>query len=232
MSRRRGFTLLELVIVIAIIGLLLGVAVVAVGSINGTKAKEASAELAGTIRLLYDSAALTGRTCRLVFELPAAKDEEGKVKYHAECAKGALTAARNRDEELKDLEKKRQEDARHPKRQEDTRYRMMASDSAPTLQELQVREKKRVEDQAKYDTFATDEIKEKVLPGAVRMTIWTKHQRDPIKAGTAFIYFFPQGFTERSQIVVKQGANAWTLVTSPLTGKVVINNEELETPKS
>jgi general secretion pathway protein H len=233
MRRSAGFTLLELVIVIAIIGLLLGAAVIAVGSLTGTKAKEASAELAGTIRLLYDSAALTGRTCRLVFEMPQPKDDDGKVKYHAECAKGALTASRDRDAELKEVERIRKENERNPRRAEsDRRYKLMSSDDAPTLQELQAREKDRVEQSAKYDTFATEEVKEKVLPGAVRISVWTKHQRDPIKSGTAYLYFFPQGFTEKSQVVVKQGPNAWTLVTSPLTGKVFIANEELETPKS
>ena len=50
------------------------------------------------------------------------------------------------------------------------------------------------------------------LPGGVRLSIWSKHQREAIKSGTAYLYFFPQGFTERSQVVVRQGNNAWTLV--------------------
>jgi general secretion pathway protein H len=231
--RRRGFTLLELVIVIAIIGLLLGSAVIAVGSLTGTKAKEASAELAGTIRLLYDSAALTGRTCRLVFDLPQAKDDDGKVKYHAECAKGALTASRDRDAELKEVERIKKENERNPRRAEErSRYKPLNSDDAPTLQELQAREKDRVEQAAKYDTFATEEVKDKVLPGAVRLSVWTRHQRDPVKAGTAYLYFFPQGFTERAQIVLKQGDNAWTVKLSPLTGKCAVVSEELEPPRS
>lgn len=232
MKRRSGFTLLELVIVIAIIGLMLGAAIIAVGSLTGTRAKEASTELAGTIRLLYDSAALTGRTCRLVFELPQLKDEDGKVKYHAECAKGALTASRDRDEELKEVEKQRKELERNPRRRDDDRYKPLASNDAPTLQELQAREKDRVEQSAKYNAFTSEEIKEHTLPGGVRVSIWTKHQREPVKSGTAYLYFFPQGFTERSQVVVRQGNNAWTLVVSSLTGKVVIANDELEVPKS
>src|SRR5919106_1747877 len=76
---RYGFTLLELIIVIALIGLLMGGAVMAIGAVTGSKAKAAATELAGTIRLLYDSAALTGRTCRLVFELPALKDDDSPV---------------------------------------------------------------------------------------------------------------------------------------------------------
>ena len=138
MRRRSGFTLLELIIVIAIIGLLLGAAVIAVGSLTGTKAKEASAELAGTIRLLYDSAALTGRTCRLVFEMPQPKDDDGKVKYHAECAKGALTASRDRDAELKEVERIRKENERNPRRAEQDRRYKPASDRIRHFKEFMI----------------------------------------------------------------------------------------------
>jgi general secretion pathway protein H len=227
---RSGFTLLELMIVIAIIGLLLGASVMALGALTGTKAKSASTELAGTIRLLYDSAALTGRTCRLVFEMPQPKDDDSPVKYHAECAKGALTASRDRDQELKDLKDAERDRKKHP--DEDRRFKSLASDDAPTMQELLAREKARVEEAAKFDAFTSEEIAERTLPAAVRLSIWTKHQREAVKSGTAYMYFFPQGFTERSQVVVRQGSNAWTLQVSSLTGKVIIANDELEVPKS
>ncbi|MBK7861658.1 MAG: type II secretion system protein [Archangiaceae bacterium] len=236
MSRRtrHGFTLLELIIVIGIIALLSGGAVMAIGGLTGSKAKASATELAGTIRLLYDSAALTGKTCRLVFELPSTKDDDSPVKYHAECAKSGLTARRDRDEELKDLRDSEKDREREKKKKEDDkRFRSLGSDdSAPTAQELMAREKSRVEEEAKFDVFSTEEIAERALPDAVRITVWTKHQREAVKQGTAYMYFFPQGFTERSQIAVKQGKNAWTLLVSPLTGKVAIVADELEVPRS
>lgn len=231
--RRSGFTLLELIIVIALIGLLMGGAVAAIGAVTGSKAKASATELAGTIRLLYDSAALTGKTCRLVFELPSVKDDDGAVKYHAECAKFALTARRDRDDELKELkESERDREEKKRRAAEDARFKSLASDSAPTVQELMAREKQRVEDDAKFDAFTSEEIAERTLDDAVRLTVWTRHQREPVKQGTAYMYFFPQGFTERSQIAVKQGKNTWTLVVQPLTGKVSIVAEELEVPRS
>ena len=57
-------------------------------------------------------------------------------------------------------------------------------------------------------------------------------QRSPVKHGTAFLYFFPQGFTEKAQVWVRQGSNTWTLTISPLTGKTVIHTEDLEVPRS
>jgi hypothetical protein len=71
-------------VVIAIVGLVMGGAVIALGALTGSKAKKTTIELAGTIRSLYDSAALTGKTCRLVFDLPGPKEDDGAVKYRAE----------------------------------------------------------------------------------------------------------------------------------------------------
>jgi general secretion pathway protein H len=51
-----------------------------------------------------------------------------------------------------------------------------------------------------------------------------------VKNGQAFLYFFPQGYTERAQIWVRQGKNTWTLSISPLTGKTAIVSEDLEVP--
>jgi len=231
--RQRGFTLLELIIVIAIIGLLMGGAVMAIGAVTGTKAKASATELAGTIRLLYDSAALTGRTCRLVFELPSPKDDDTPVKYHAECAKAGLTARKDREDELRELKDKERDREKEKKRkEEDARFKSLASDGAPTMQELLAREKQRVEDDAKYDTYSNEEIAERSLPDAVRLTVWTRHQREPVKQGTAYMYFFPQGFTERAQVGIRQGNNVWTLTVQPLTGKVAVVPEELEVPRA
>jgi general secretion pathway protein H len=231
--RRRGFTLLELIIVIGIIALLMGGAVMAIGAVTGSKAKASATELAGTIRLLYDSAALTGKTCRLVFELPNPKDDDTPVKYHAECAKSGLTARRDRDDELRELrESEKDREREKKKKEEDARFKTLGSNDAPTVQDLMVREKSRVEDDAKFDVYSSEEIAARTLPDAVRVTVWTRHQREPVKQGTAYMYFFPQGFTERSQIGVRQGPNVWTLTVAPLTGKVAIVADELEVPRS
>jgi general secretion pathway protein H len=229
----RGFTLLELIIVIALVGLLMAGAVMAIGALTGSKAKASATELAGTIRLLYDTAALTGCTCRLVFELPSPKDDDGAVKYHAECAKGALTARKDREDELKE---RRDSDAERAKNKgkvtDDARFRSLASDDAPTVQELMAREKSRVEESAKYDVFTSEEIVERTLPDAVRVSVWTRHQREHVKQGVAYMYFFPQGYTERAHVAVRQGTNVWTLTVAPLTGKVAVVADELEVPRS
>jgi general secretion pathway protein H len=231
--RRQGFTLIEMVVALAIIAVLFSAVIIGVGSLTGAKAKEAATELTGVIRSLYDTANLTGKTCRLVFELPAEKDEDGAVTYHAECAKSGLTATKNREEEQKDA---RTEGERRKKKDrlddDDKRFTRSDSDEAPTLQELMAREKARVDEAAKFSTFTTEEIPARTLPGSVRVWVWTKALRTPTKSGPAYLYFFPQGFTDRAQVYVRQGNNVWTLSVSPLTGKVATAAEELEVPRS
>ena len=93
MSRRRaptGFTLIELIVVIAIAATLMGATVVGIGALTGARARATLGELGATVRALYDTAALTGHTCRLVFDLPAG-DTTG-FAYRAECAARAVTS--------------------------------------------------------------------------------------------------------------------------------------------
>ncbi len=227
-ARRRGFTLIELSVALAIVVVLFGALVFGIGALTGSQAKSTASELAGVIRSLYDTAALSGKTCRLVFELPAEKDDAGQTKYWAECASGNLTAQKNRADELKEatLDLKTRREARGA-----TSYRYGGS-SDPSLAELMQVEKDRVDGQAKYSSFTSPEIEPRTIPGAVQLSVWTRHQREPVKEGVAYLYFFPQGFTERAQVYVRQGKNVWTLKVSPLTGKTSVVPEALEVPRS
>jgi general secretion pathway protein H len=232
MNRRapRGLTLIELTVALGIIVVLFAAVVFGVGALTGAKAKEAATELAGTIRALYDDAALSGRTCRLVFELPQERDQEGAVTWRAECAKSGVTAGARRDDELRAANGAGRR--RNELDEDDERLRPLTDDRQPTVQELQAREQKRVEEAAKFSSFSSDEVVERQLPSNVTVEVWTQKQRQPVKHGTAYLYFFPQGYTERAQVWVRQGSNTWTVTVSPLTGKTIIHNGELEVPRT
>ncbi len=238
MRRARGFTLVELIISMAVIAVLFSGIVFSVGALTGQRAKETSAELAGAIRALYDSASLSGKTCRMVFELPPERAaEDTGITWRAECAKGGVTAAAKRDDELREATKDRDDqDKKKGERRGSSSlasgFRSLNSDQAPTAQELQAREKARVEEAAKYSGFSSDDVQERKLPGNVQIEVWTAKQHDPVKHGLAYLYFFPQGFTERAMIWVRQGSNVWTITVAPLTGRTVIFSEALEVPRS
>ncbi len=225
---RRGFSLIELTVAMAVIAVMFAMVVYSLGSLTGAKAKESSTQLAGVIRNLYDTAALTGKTCRLVFQMPEERDEAGRTRYRAECAKSGVTASGKREDELAKDNVKQREKSKETEAQK--RFRRLDDESASTNENLAAQEKKRVEDAAKFDTFASDEVKEVVLPSNVSLEVWTQKQRTTVKHGLAYLYFFPQGFTEKSQIALRQGSNVWTLTVASLTGKTVIHTGELELP--
>ncbi|MFP2909011.1 prepilin-type N-terminal cleavage/methylation domain-containing protein [Pyxidicoccus sp. 3LFB2] len=232
---QRGLTLIEISIAIIIVAMLFSAAVMGIGSITGAKAKGTAGELAGLIRSLYDSAALRGKTCRLVFEIPDPKSED-PTRYHAECAEGGVTTSRDRDTALRDENSERERNERTSGgtgANGETRrnYLVSSGSDGPTATELMEGEKQRVENAARFSSYTSEEVPSRELPGDVKVSVWTRHQREPVESGVAYLYFFPQGYTEKAHVYVKQGDNVWTLDVSPLTGKVQVVAEELEVPK-
>ncbi len=82
----RGFTLLELLVVLAVVAGAAAMAVPALNSISGANARKAAGELAGTMRALFDTAALRHSTCRVAIDVD-------KRAFWAECAPGPAGVA-------------------------------------------------------------------------------------------------------------------------------------------
>ncbi|HYX91461.1 MAG TPA: prepilin-type N-terminal cleavage/methylation domain-containing protein [Myxococcaceae bacterium] len=217
---QRGLTLIELAIAIAIAAVLFAAVVTGVGAITGAKAKEAAGELAGTIRAMYDEAALTGRTCRIAFELPAENDQDGSVSYTPQCAKGAV-ALGNRDEEIRAGNEGRREDQRSRSSRGRAERNFRLTDD-PTLEDVFASEKARVETEAQFSGFEPLDVGRAEISSAVRMSVWVRGQREPVRSGVAYLYFHPQGYADRARVFVQQGNNAWTIDVSPLTGKAEV----------
>lgn len=221
-SRPRGMTLIEVAVALVILVLLMSAVVTGIGAITGAKAKAAAGELGGVIRSLYDTASLSGRTCRLVFRLPPENDEV-PVEYWAECAEKGVTTSRDRDDAL-EQEARRLED--------EARLGATAKSGQQTLRDALAGEQQRVENEAKFSAYTSEEIEPRKLPSGVQVSVWTRHQREAVSSGPAYLYFFPQGFTERAMVFVHQGDDTWTITVSPLTGKTKVVSEALEVPQA
>ncbi len=95
----RGFTLVELLIVISVIALLAGLAAPALGTLTGANAREAAGRLAGGMRYMFDTAALRHTSCRLALDLdPRA--------WWPECTPSAAAVGRGEDESDAELERR------------------------------------------------------------------------------------------------------------------------------
>jgi general secretion pathway protein H len=91
-TAERGFTLVELLVVIGVLGLLAAAAVPAIESVTGANARKAAGELAGTMRYLFDTAALRPATCRLAIDM-------GERTFWPECARGRAGVAKDPERE-------------------------------------------------------------------------------------------------------------------------------------
>ena len=237
-SVSRGFTLIELTVAIGVVAGLFAALVLGLGALTGARARKAMGELGGAARSLYDVAALSGKTCRLVFLLP--KDDSAEFSYRAECANGPVTTSLDRDQEIRDATKAAVEAYRKKSRGSlrdapppgpGTYGSYGSSSSGSSLLDVLDSEKARVEKAAAFSAFTNAEIEPRKLSG-VRVSVWTSHQRAKVDSGLAYLYFFPTGYTERAQVTVRQGKNVWTLLVSPLTGKTSVVDGEPEVPRS
>jgi general secretion pathway protein H len=70
------------------------------------------------------------------------------------------------------------------------------------------------------------------LRGCRIRDIYTPRQREPYTEGKAYLYFFPDGHTERAIIHVADTSNdIYTLIVQPLTGRVEVRAGDVPVPR-
>ena len=196
-------TLLEIGIALAIVAGLVALTVPAVSNVARVQLRQKSGQLAGGVRALYGSAAVSGRTCRLVFDLDAAAD-------WSECAQGSVRLAAEGEK------------ARSGAR-ESTREEELLATVAQRGDAISEEERTRAELARKSAFAPAGDIPKTELGGSVRFAdVWVSHQPERYVTGKAFLYFWPSGLTETASIHLKQGDDVNSLIVSPLTGKVRI----------
>ncbi|MEI7705397.1 MAG: type II secretion system protein [Deltaproteobacteria bacterium] len=204
----RGFTLIEVLIVVAVIGVMALAAAPAVNSLTGANARSAAGEIAGAYRYLFDTAALRHQTCRMVLDMDARE-------WWAECTTGTGSGRRGQPVMGKD-----------GVAEDDERGLARGFSDEPDA------EKRKFLARAKFAEFRDRQVqKRRLRGGAAFEKVWTPRQRDPQTKGKAYVYFYPQGQADRVQIPVADGTNAYTVVTQPLTGRARVVTGIPEAPR-
>jgi general secretion pathway protein H len=204
--RDSGMTLIEVGVALAVAGLMLAVAVPALSAVTRAQLRQRTGQLAGAIRSLYGSAAIGGHTCRMVFDLDA-------NAYWSECAKTNVRLSREGE--------RSQSGARVPEREELLQAREGLSEEDREKLEL-----------ARKSAFTPSaDVPKTDLGGSVRFTdIWVQHQPERYTTGRSFLYFWSSGLTEEASIHLAQGDDVFSLIVSPLTGRVKIVGDREDAP--
>ncbi|MCA9549365.1 MAG: type II secretion system protein [Myxococcales bacterium] len=205
---RRGFTLIELTIALAIAAMMVGVTMISVQSLTHADLKNTSLELAGAVKYNYDRAIMEKRIQRIAMDLDRqlwwieyTEDPYGLDKERLRGDTGAKLDA----------------DGKVVKEDDDSFW----DDDADE-------EVKRALEGGKAASFVP-EGEPHTLPGDVRFAkIQTGHQEEPFTSGVAYLHFFRGGWTEPAQIEITDGDEVISLKVFPLTGRVRTYDEPLK----
>ncbi|HUJ29407.1 MAG TPA: type II secretion system protein [Myxococcales bacterium] len=203
-------TLIEIGVALCVAGLMLAVAIPALSAVTRAQLRQKSGQLAGGIRALYGASAIAGHTCRLVFDLDA-------NAYWSECAKGDVRLSREGE--------RSQNGARVATREEE----LQAENAGREAMSDEDREKLELIQKSAF-ADSTD-IPKTELGGSVKFTdVWVQHQPERYSSGRAYLYFWPSGLTEEASVHLAQGDDVFSLIVSPLTGKVKIASDRVDAP--
>lgn len=206
-------TLIEISIGLLILGLMTAAVVPSVRSITGAELRATAGQLAGAVRYMYGRSALTGQTCRLVFEMPRTAgaleegDEPSGGAWWAECTESKLRLG-------KDLEDEDEEERPDEDMTEEERSR------AALLKK------------AAFSGYASSEVPRTELDGLAFDSIWVAHRRERQTSGKAYLYFFPMGFTEDAIIAISDGDTIYSVQVRGLSGRVKVVKGRPEPPNS
>ncbi len=204
-GKRSGFTLLEIVVTMAVLSLILGVVVSRMDSMLEWDMKKASNKLASTIRYLYNKAATEGLYIKLVIDF-----EENVYWVEATSDPFLISAG----EEEAGLGKKGNKAAE--------------GEAAEGGEELAEGEPYAIKPTEPVFTKVEEYLlKPTKLPGTIRFKdVQVEHDRSTIDGGKAEIYFFPNGMMEHAVINLSDEDDEvnYSLETNPVSGRVNIED--------
>ncbi len=217
-------TLIEVLIVLALIALMMGAIVVGSGQLSSTKLRHSGAMITGAVRVGFARASASSKTVRLVLDFDENQIwlEEGDQPHlvQSKDLTGTGGAQAATQAEAQALE----ESSRIVKGPVPARARFTEIDAMGVAASVPGKGKKPLE-------------------GGIRFkSVQTAHDDQPRTNGRAYLYFWPGGQTERAVLTLTtakrnedgswtEGGTEMTLVVAPLTGKVTVKDGEVPLAK-
>lgn len=100
---QRGFTLIELVVVVAVVAVITGAVVTGVGSLRGASVQAEAGKVAVAVRYLYNLAVISGKNQRLVIDLDT-QSYWGEAQDSADPCESFLLPGSDADEDGSDVD--------------------------------------------------------------------------------------------------------------------------------
>lgn len=212
-AQARGTTLVEILVVLAIVGVVMSGAIMGIRSILRSEERGTASRLAAAIRYSYDRAISTGAYYRLHFnlddqtyKLEAAKDRVLLVREKERAGRNGVGLDQDKEAEQREAEEKQ---------------KFGTTDNLPP-ELLPPPSPKR----ARFEDFKDTTLPEVKLKRVQILDIYTPRQPEPYEKGHAYLHFFPDGHTERAIIHVgvdrKDEDDQYSLIVQALTGRVEV----------
>lgn len=202
----RGVTLIEVLVVLAVVTLLTGLTMLGSGAADSARLRRSSVLIASAIRVAYGHANATAKVVRLVFNFDqrtvGIEESSGQLSLDKNESAGGAQAATQAERKAMDEADQILKGPRAPR---------------PSFRPV------------KTFGFSVDKgLIGKPLERNIRfLQIETAHQDKPQTTDQAYLYFWPGGQTERASVQLSVGgstldADVVSIVVSPLTGKADI----------
>jgi general secretion pathway protein H len=214
-SRERGVTLVEVLICVALVAVVTGMAMMGGSVADGARLKHSAVMMAGAVRIAYGHANATSKVVRLVFDMDARtvsiEEASSDLKVSRNDVTGGAAAAT-------EAEKKATE--------ESDAILKGPRPARPTFQKVKAVGWDPDKDKSGRELDKNIQI----------LQVETGHTDLPQKTGRAYLYFWPGGQTERAaiQIAIRNteiDADSMTVLVSPLTGKTDLRKGRLTMPR-
>lgn len=200
--RSRGFSLLELMVVIVLLGLLMTIAIPSVRALNSTDLKNEITTIAGLTSEVYARAAISGKTHRINFDL----DNQNYWVEEKEGDAGTVSPDLGYEELMRE------------------RVKMVTSEDEQDKLHQFLPNYKAVPGVLGEKHTLDSSL---VIYGA-----WTEPMEEVSRSGLISIYFFSGGYTQVAFVSLakkeQEADTAMYVALSPLTGNVEINLGEPE----
>jgi general secretion pathway protein H len=204
-----GFTLVEVLIVVALMAILSGALIFGSGMLSSSRLRGATTLIGSAVRLGIARANTTGHPGRLALDLDndrvLLEEATGSVMLREKKATaGGAEAATDAEQKAK---------------QESDR--ILDGPHAPRATFHPV------------PSFADSPQGRELGKGVDLAQVQTEHDEQPVTTGRAYIYFWPGGITERAHVQLKRasGEEALTVIVSPLTGRTKVEKGLIDLPE-